>query len=206
MVKQFFKPVFNPVFNSVFNPIFNLGRLFILIVAATGLVGGWFSTRILSADENPLYSDIHSEDDKIHIKSDTLVASSTENLAEFKGHVRATQGNMVITCEQLKLFFKKGALAQGESNPGNNSIERIIATENVKIRLDNRVAFAEHAEYTLSSEKIILTGNPAKVSSGNTFITGHKIILWLDGRIQVERNKGEQVEAIIYPDKGFPNQ
>jgi lipopolysaccharide export system protein LptA len=184
----------------------NSWRLFFLIASATALIAGWLSTRVAYADEYPLYSNIHAEDNKVHIKSDILIASSTENLAEFKGHVRATQGSTVITCEQLKLFFKKGTLTEGKSNPGDNSIERIIATDNVKIRMENRVAFAEHAEYTLSNEKIILTGNPAKVSSGNTFITGNKITMWLDGRIQVEGKKGDQVESIIYPDKGLPTQ
>ncbi len=190
-----------------FNPVLNSGWLYILILATAGWLWGCFSTGIAFSDENPLYSDIHSEDNKVHIKSDLLIASSTENMAEFKGHVRATQGNTVITCEQLKLFFKKGALAEGGSNPGDNSIERIIATENVKIRMDNRVAFAQHAEYTLTNKKIILTGTPAKVSSGNTFIIGTKITMWLDGRIQVEGKKGgDQVESIIYPDKGLPMQ
>jgi lipopolysaccharide transport protein LptA len=168
------------------------------------LAGGWFSAPDLGADEIPLYSDIHSDDDKIQIKSDTLVA--TEKMSEFKGHVRATQGDTVITCEQLKLFFKKGALDKGESTPGDSSIERIIAIENVKIRMENRVAFAARAEYTLATEEIILTGTPAKVSSGNTLITGQKIILWLDGKIQVERKEGDQVEVLIYPEKGLSSQ
>ena len=180
-----------------------------MIVMATGWVGGWFSAPLLSADENPLYSDIRSDDNKIQIKSDTLVA--TEKMSEFKGHVRATQGDTVITCEQLKLFFKKGALDQGESTPGNSSIERIIATHNVKIRMENRVAFAARAEYTLATEEIILTGSPAKVSSGNTLITGQKIILWMDGRIKVDGKEGDQkeggqVEVIFYPEKELPGQ
>jgi len=180
--------------------------MLILVVAATGLVAGWFSIPILSADENPLYSDIHSEENKIHIKSDSLVADSSKNMAEFIGHVRATQGDTIITCKNLKVFLKKGAMAEGEASPGNDSIEKIIATTNVKIRMENRVAFASHAIYQLSSEKIILTGAPAKVSSGNTFITGSKIIMWMDGRIKVESKKGEQVESFFYPNKKLSDQ
>ncbi len=177
-----------------------------MILATAGLISGGFWIQAAGADENPLYSNIHSEKDKIQIKSDTLVANSTKNTAEFKGHVRAVQGDTVITCQRLKLFFKKGSLVEGQSSPGDNSIERIIAMESVKIRMDNRVAFAKRAEYRLVDKKIILTGTPAKVSSGNTFITGNKIVMWTDGQIHVERNEGEQVEAIIYPDKGLKKQ
>ena len=165
---------------------------------------GLISTPMVNGDEQPLYRDIQSDDNKIHIKSDMLVASSDKNLAEFKGHVRATRGNMVITCERLKLFFKQGTIAESGSNPSNNSIERIVAKENVKIRMDDRLAFADHAEYTLSSGDIILTGDPVKVSSGNTFITGHKITLSSDGRINVQPTPGKQVEAVLYPENKTP--
>ncbi len=165
---------------------------------------GLASAPVINADEQPLYRDIQSDDNKIHIKSDMLVASSNKNLAEFKGHVRVTRGNMVITCERLKLFYKRGAMAESSSNPGGNSIERIVAKENVKIRMDDRLAFADHAEYMLSSGDIILTGDPVKVSSGNTFITGYKITLSPDGRINVQPSPGKQVEAVLYPDNKTP--
>ena len=174
------------------------------MLAVICLTIGFISAPVIYADEQPLYRDIQSDDNKIHIKSDTLVASSNKNVAEFKGHVRATRGNMVITCERLNLFFKQGAMAESGSNPGNNSIERIVAKENVKIRMDDRLAFADRAEYTLSNGDIILTGDPVKVSSGNTFIPGHKITLSSDGRINVQPPPGKQVEAVLYPENKTP--
>ena len=176
-----------------------------MILAVICLTIGLISAPALNADEQPLYRDIQSDDHKIHIKSDALVASNDENLAEFTGRVRATRGTMVITCERLKLFFKQGAMAENGSNPGSSSIERIEAKKNVKIKMDDRLAFADQAEYTLSNGDIILTGDPVKVSSGNTFITGNKITMGSDGRIHVQPTPGKQVEAILYPKTETPN-
>lgn len=152
------------------------------------------------ADERPLYQDISAEEKKIRINADELTANSTKNIAKFKGNVRAIRGNMVITCDQLKLYFKQGALAENGNTPGNNSIERILAKTNVKIKMDDRLAFADEAEYLLSSGDIILTGAPVKVSAGNTYITGHRITMAQDGKIIVLPDKGGQVEAMVFPE------
>lgn len=173
---------------------------------ALTLVGGFYLIPLVGADERPLYQDIASDENKVHITSDTLTASSNENMAEFKGHVRATRGNMVITCERLKLFFKQGAMIENGTSQGSNSIERILAKKNVKIKMDDRLAFADQAEYFLASGDIILTGEPVKVSAGNTFINGHRITMASDGKITVLPGKGGQVEAMVFPESDSPTQ
>ncbi len=152
------------------------------------------------ADERPLYKDISAEENKIRINSDTLTANSNKNMAEFRGNVRAIRGDMVITCDRLKLFFKQGAMTENGNPPGNNSIERILAKTNVKIKMEDRLAFADEAEYQLSTGDIILTGKPVKVSAGNTYITGHRITMAQDGKITVLPGKGGQVEAMVFPE------
>lgn len=180
-------------------------RMMVMAIALA-LAGTLFSNTSTSADERPLYQDISSDENKIHITSDSLTASSNENLAEFTGHVRATQGNMVITCEHLKLFFKQGTMVENGTNPGNNSIERILAKKNVKIKMDDRLAFADQAEYYLASGDITLTGTPVKVSAGNTYISGHRITMASDGKITVLPGKGGQVEAMVFPESKEPAQ
>lgn len=177
-----------------------------MVLGIIGLTIGLISVPAVDADEQPLYRDIQSDQKKIHIKSDKLIANSAKNIAEFIGNVRATRGTMVITCKRMNLFFKEGSMAESGTSPDNSSIERIVAKHNVKIRMDDRLAFSDIAEYTLSTGDIILTGDPAKVYSGNTFITGHKITLTSDNRINVLPIPGKQVEAVLYPKNEMENR
>lgn len=175
-----------------------LWRPYGVMMMAAGLAIGLMGVPTVSADEEPLFLDIQSDANKIHIQSDKLIANSDKNIAEFIGNVRATRGTTVITCKQLNLYFKEGSMADSGASPDNSSIERIIAKDNVKIRMDDRLAFSDIAEYMLSTGDIILTGTPAKVYSGNTFITGHKITMTSDNQINVQPAPGEQVEAVLY--------
>ena len=43
----------------------------------------------------------------IHITSDRLISNNKAGYAEFIGHVKAIQGDTVITSDKLKIFFKK---------------------------------------------------------------------------------------------------
>ncbi len=151
------------------------------------------------ANEQPLYQDVKANENKIHIKSDKMVANRGENSAEFRGHVRASRGAMVITCERLKLFFKSDAMADGQPSASNNAIERVTAKEHVKVTMNDRLAFADEAEYWLASGDIKLTGTPVKVTQGNTSFTGHEIVMKSNGEIIGLPDEGGQVEVMVFP-------
>jgi len=70
--------------------------------------------------------------------------------------------------------------------------------------MDDRLAFADQAEYLLASGDMTLTGSPVKVSAGNTYISGHRITMGPDGQITVLPGKGGQVEAMVFPESEAP--
>lgn len=151
------------------------------------------------ADNKPYHTDNSHKEDKIHITADRLISNSKANYIEFIGNVRATQGTTVITSNRLKIFHKSG-LEEGE-NPimGEESIERIVASDNVKMRFDNRVAVTQQAVYTTENRILVLTGANSKITSGENSISGPKITLYrADGRITVEGSDEERVEALFY--------
>jgi lipopolysaccharide export system protein LptA len=58
---------------------------------------------------------------------------------------------------------------------------------------------AEEAIYIVKSRILLLTGPNASITSGKNTVSGEKITLFrADGRIQVERGRDKQVEAIFY--------
>ena len=151
------------------------------------------------ADEQPLLKAESSDQGRIHIISDSLTTDSTENLAIFDGNVRANQGNSVITCDQLKVYYGDDPLGEGEAGSDQGSVKVVEAIGNVRIRAEDRLAFADKAVYNLATGKIVLTGNNAKVTSGNNSVMGEKITMFRDdNNMIVERGDNKQVEAILY--------
>ncbi|GAB6908504.1 conserved hypothetical protein [Desulfosarcina cetonica] len=136
---------------------------------------------------------------KIHITSEQLVSDPAHNQAEFIGNVHATQGETHITADSLKIFFAKSSGADN-SSPAQ-SMEKLVASGNVKIKFDNRLAVARKAVYITAKRVLILTGPGATVTSGDNTISGETITYYrTDGRFTVESRPGGQVKATILPE------
>ncbi len=135
----------------------------------------------------------------LHITADRMIIDSEANYAEFAGNARAVQGNLVITAQKLKIFFKDDSNIDREPAAGEESIKKIIADDNVRITFDNRIAVAEKAMYLTDEKVLVLSGRDSKIIMGKDSITGTKITFYrADGRIKVEGSSEERVKAIFY--------
>jgi len=135
----------------------------------------------------------------IHITSDRLISDRKAGYAEFIGHVKAIQGDTVITSGKLKIFFKKNIANKGPLSLNEESIQKIVANDNVEIKFDNRVATAQQAVYNTETMVLVLSGDNSKVISENDSVSGEKITFYrTDGRINVESGNKKRVEAVFY--------
>jgi lipopolysaccharide export system protein LptA len=140
------------------------------------------------AEEKPKDTDVRSlsENRKIHITADKLISDNEVDYAEFIGNVRATQEDTVITADRLKIFVKKNP-DNKSPGVGTESIHKIIASGNVKINFDNRVAVTPQAVYNTKTGVLVLSGDNSRILSGKDSISGEKITLYrTTGRITVE--------------------
>ncbi|MCB2145890.1 MAG: hypothetical protein KQI81_05395 [Deltaproteobacteria bacterium] len=137
---------------------------------------------------------------KIHISSERLISNTADNNAEFIGKVRASQGETLITADSLKIFFS--ASSDGGTASPSQSLEKLVATGNVEIKFDNRLAVARQAVYITAQRMLILTGPGATVTSGDNTITGETITFYrADGRFTVEGGSNGRVKAVILPEE-----
>lgn len=153
------------------------------------------------ADEKPQDTDARSlsEDRKIHITADKLISDNDADYAEFIGNVRATQEDTVITADRLKIFVKKNPGNKGAPGVGTESINKIIASGNVKINFDNKVAVTPQAVYNTETGVLVLSGDNSRIVSGKDSISGEKITIYrTTGRITVESGGEKRVEAVFY--------
>jgi lipopolysaccharide export system protein LptA len=143
-----------------------------------------------------------TENDKIHITADRLIAESESKHIEFIGNVRVTQGSSVITADRVKIFYHRISGNKAGSIVGEKSIEKIIASGNINIRFENILAVSEQAVYILDTKVLLLTGPDSKISSKGNSVTGEKIILnRANESITVEGGNQKRVEAVLYSDE-----
>jgi lipopolysaccharide export system protein LptA len=96
-------------------------------------------------NQTPTPQTTNPETKKINISAQRLISNTADNNAEFIGNVRASQGETQITADSLKIFFS-GKSEAGAASPAQ-SLEKFMATGNVEIKFDNRVAVALRRRY-----------------------------------------------------------
>jgi lipopolysaccharide export system protein LptA len=100
----------------------------------------------------------------------------------------------------LRIYYEGDLLdSEEKTNQNDDTLKKIVASGNVKIRSDQYNADTENAEYDTQTMIIILSGKNSRVFSGKSSITGSKIILYRkDGRFKVMGGKKERVQATIF--------
>jgi lipopolysaccharide export system protein LptA len=146
-------------------------------------------------------------DQQIQIIADKLITSNTEKFAEFVGDVRASQGDLVITSERLRIYYRDDPGASQGQTASRESIERVVASGNVQVASEKYEARADQAEYDLDTQVFVLSGENTTVTSGKNILTGSKITLYRkDGQIKVEGSRQKRVKAVFYQEEKTPEQ
>lgn len=140
------------------------------------------------------------QNERIKIAADNLSVDNEAKYAEFKGNVKAQQGTNNIRSDSLRIYYKGGLGGNDKKVSGEEVIDRIVASGNVKITFDDKVAVSDEAVYIAAKQVLILSGPNTKVVSGNDSISGEKITLYRDtGKINIEGSQKTRVEAVFYP-------
>ncbi len=116
---------------------------------------------------------------------------------EFTGNVKATQHDVIVTADRIKIFYKSGR----DTTEGATILEKVISQGNVKIVFDNntKTAIAERAVYTADQKVLVLSGGDPTVWSGKNVIRGKKITLFqAENRSVVEGGDKDQVKATFH--------
>ena len=165
-----------------------------------------FTTMILSsgifAGELPQKKDANQADEQIQIIADKLITNSVEKFAEFMGDVRTSQGNLVITSERLRIYYRDDPDRNKDQTGGQESIKRVVASGNVQISSEKYRAESDQVEYDPETQILVLSGENSTVTSGKNILTGSKITVFRKtGQIKVESSPHKRIKAVFYPDE-----
>jgi lipopolysaccharide export system protein LptA len=137
----------------------------------------------------------------IRITADRLESDHEMKLVQFTGNVVATEDDVVIEADRMKIFYTPGEDESVEAG----RIDKIVSEGNVKIVFDNatKTAVADKAVYFADKKVLELSGGDPKVWSGKNVIRGKKITVFQnENRSLVEGEDGNQVEATLFVEEG----
>lgn len=174
-----------------------------LFAVALACIFTWFlsASPVLSQNhEEPIKPSFDLSKGPINITADRLIAGQDTNQAEFSGNVTATSGQTVVTAGALKIWYAPSSANANAGDdqtalPTSQGLERICATQDVKIISQGFISRSDAANYTQTEQKLVLTGNPAVLERGENSVTGTRITLDNNGDLIVEG----AVKAVFHP-------
>ena len=153
-----------------------------------------------------------NRDQPVRIESNSLEVRDKQRQATFIGKVKLTQGETVLQCDTLLIFYedtsaapataaKKGAPppATAQKAGGSQQIKRAEAKGNVLVTQKDQTAKGDNGVFDVKSNSITLTGNVV-VTQGQNVLRGDRMTVDLNtGVSRVESNKTQRVEGLFSP-------
>lgn len=157
-----------------------------------------------------------NRDQPVKIESDALEVRDKQRQATFMGNVKLTQGETILQCKTLVIFYedtaaapaasKKGAPAtaqkQGVGTGSGQQIKRAEAKGDVRVTQKDQTATGENGVFDVKTNSVTLTGNVV-VTQGTNVLRGDRMVVNLDtGVARVEssdKDKTKRVEGLFNP-------
>jgi lipopolysaccharide export system protein LptA len=156
-----------------------------------------------------------NRDQPVKIESDALEVRDKQRQATFMGNVKLTQGETILQCKTLVIFYedtaapaapKKGAPAtaqkQGVGTGTGQQIKRAEAKGDVRVTQKDQTASGDNGVFDVKSNNVTLIGNVV-VTQGTNVLRGERMVVNLDtGVARVEssdKDKTKRVEGLFNP-------
>jgi lipopolysaccharide export system protein LptA len=120
----------------------------------------------------------------ITITSQDANYNSQTNTAKFLRNVKVNRDDAELSAQDLEVFLEKEL----------NKIEKIVASDNVKIVQKDKEISADMGTFYEKDKKIVLTGNPVS-RQGENVLSGRKIVYYLDS----ETVEVKKARTILHP-------
>jgi lipopolysaccharide export system protein LptA len=168
-----------------------------------------FTMLVICAPGAYAFTGTESSDEPIHVVADALEVDNKANVAVFMGAVKATQGDVVITSDKLRVYYERSEEDAGEKKKepvggmmdSGGKVRKVVAQGHVKITQKDRVAVGRKATYWAGGRKMLLEGK-ATVWRGKNQVSGEKITVFMDENRSVVHGKpGKRVSVTITPKK-----
>jgi lipopolysaccharide export system protein LptA len=152
-------------------------------------------------------------DQPITVTSQTLEYDYKRNVVVYRGAVRAEQGDVQLTSDELTIHLASpeeptaspaGEPAEKERPAGEGALggrvqlREIVATGRVRIDQGERWATGGRAVFDQTKRILLLTGDPV-LHDGPNQIAGDRVVVYLDEDRSVVEGGQKRVKAVLFP-------
>jgi len=182
-----------------------------LIVGAVALVlsGAQLYAQPSKGPPNALQGFSQNHDQPVHIEAATLEVRDKDKVATFSGNVKVTQGDTVMKCKSLLVFYEggddadKGKTMQAATpGPGGNQkIKRLEARGNVVVTQKDQTATGGLGIFDMRTNTVDLTGDVV-MTQGQNMLRGDRLIVDLTSgvsRVESGKNGQGRVQGLFQP-------
>lgn len=149
-------------------------------------------TSVFSAsvgEASPTLQALGKEGLPIKIVSDRLEADDMTRRVKFIGHVIVKRGDVTLHAQEVLVTYLQG----------KGDVEEIIASGEVRIIQNDRIATADRATLIQKEGKIVLIGS-ARLLQGKDSIEGEEITVFInEEKSIIKAQQGGRVQAIFHP-------
>lgn len=149
-----------------------------------------------------------NRDQPVKIESNTLEVRDKSRQATFLGNVKLTQGETILQCQTLVIFYedtaapKKSAPATAQKGGGVGSgqqIKRAEAKGDVLVTQKDQTARGDNGVFDVKTNSVTLLGNVV-LTQGTNVVRGDRMVVDLNtGISRVESDKARRVESLFNP-------
>jgi lipopolysaccharide export system protein LptA len=138
---------------------------------------------------------------RTRINSDRVIYSGGNETIVFQGSVRVRRSDFDLWCRRLTVHLSEkglGKQGKGQATGRASDFEKIVAEEEVRLRMRDRNATCRKAVYRSGSEMITLLGD-VRLQQGRNRVSGPKVRMDLArNTTEIVGSEGDQVEATFY--------
>ena len=146
-----------------------------------------------------------SRDQPIEINADSLEVQQEKQVAIFSGNVDATQGEMKLKADQLKVFYRQGGKpgeaprAQVPAGTPTGAITRIEAIGRVFVSSPTQTAQGDQGVYDVERNTITLTSRVV-ITQDKNVLRGDRLVMNLTTG-QARMDGQSRVKGLFVPSK-----
>jgi lipopolysaccharide export system protein LptA len=142
----------------------------------------------------------------VKIESKSLEVRDKSRMATFAGNVKMTQGDSIVQCKVLVVFYEDGSAPSANTKAaptvagpgGKQQIKRMECKGDAIITQKDQIASGENGVFEVKANTLTLTGNVV-VTQGQNVLHGEKMVVNLTtGVTKIESGK-EPVRGLVFP-------
>jgi lipopolysaccharide export system protein LptA len=184
-----------------------LAAIVLAVMAAPALAQAPAQPQGANAPPNALQGFSQNRDKPVKIDAATLEVRDKNKLATFSGNVQVVQGDTVLRCKTLAVFYDQqgsgNAMPAAQPGPaGQQRIRRLEARGDVIVTQKDQTATGDLGVFDMASNTVALSGNVV-VRQGQSVIQGKRLTVNLTtGVSHVEGGEGGRVQGLFMPSSG----